>query len=319
MPVKKQSYHLYSLEELRHLDGIPLPPKIKCDRCHKWRPQNTFSHKQLTDARQAIDKRGVNATYRIKCKTCSGAQIVELECMMCHKTKATQEFAKAQRSKGDTAKCMECMEEQLAREPVDEDAYENPQGAFQPLDHSNGNYPEYWTASTNTSTTSQSGFEDDDDDKSFGGVALNNKFRGMSVNNTLIDSDYGSGSYQAGMGGPVENSDDGFTEVKAKTKSWHSSNANTSKSSFNPNKYGNPVQASSAAGSSKTFPSTDTEPSVKGGWAKIKAYKAPNPVNRGPSFGPTEPAFLAKEDDWSSGDEDEEGDDNDSDGSDVVI
>lgn len=50
--------------------------------------------------------------------------------------------------------CMACVEKRLALEAVNEEDYEDPRRAFQPLDHSAGNYPNYWSESTNMSMAS---------------------------------------------------------------------------------------------------------------------------------------------------------------------
>lgn len=85
---------------------------------------------------------------------------------MCHKTKGLEEFAKSQRKKPDSAvstntqlagallicsqKCYACVDDQLAQDAVEDEAYEEPHKAFIPVEHSAGNYPEYWTSSTLT-------------------------------------------------------------------------------------------------------------------------------------------------------------------------
>jgi DNA repair protein RAD7 len=134
------------------LKGIPLPIKIKCGRCQKNLPQAKYSTKQLTDARWQI-KNSAKIYKAINCQACTGQQKVEVECTMCGKTKGLEEFAKSQRAKPDTAKCFKCIEAQLADEAVDEDRYENLENAFLPADHSNGQYPEYFSSAT-TDTSS---------------------------------------------------------------------------------------------------------------------------------------------------------------------
>ena len=127
--------------------------KIKCGRCHKNLPQVKYSTKQLTDARHQI-KTSSKITKPINCHSCTGQQKVEIECTMCGKTKGLEEFAKSQRAKPDTAKCFKCVEAQLADEAVDEDRYIEPDRAFVPPDHSQGQFPEYWSAATSeTSST----------------------------------------------------------------------------------------------------------------------------------------------------------------------
>lgn len=73
---------------------------------------------------------------------------------MCGKTKGLEDFAKSQRCKPDTAKCFKCVEQQLADEAFNEDRYEDLDKAFVTPDHSNGQYPEYFSAATtDTSST----------------------------------------------------------------------------------------------------------------------------------------------------------------------
>jgi DNA repair protein RAD7 len=141
------------LTNLNRFRGIPLPTKIKCGRCHKNLPQAKYSVKQLTDARWQI-KNSTKIYKAINCQGCTGQQKVEIECTMCGKTKGLEEFAKSQRSKPDTAKCFKCVEAQLADEPFNEDRYEDLEKAFITPDHSNGQYPKYFSsATTDTSST----------------------------------------------------------------------------------------------------------------------------------------------------------------------
>lgn len=73
---------------------------------------------------------------------------------MCGKTKGLEDFAKSQRRNPDTAKCFACVEGQLANEAFDEDKYEDPDKAFITPDHSNGQYPEYFSAATSDTSSS---------------------------------------------------------------------------------------------------------------------------------------------------------------------
>jgi DNA repair protein RAD7 len=73
---------------------------------------------------------------------------------MCNKIKGLEAFAKSQRNKPDTAKCFECVEAQLAMEPVNEDRYEDLDKAFVTPDHSGGRYPEYFSSATSTTGSS---------------------------------------------------------------------------------------------------------------------------------------------------------------------
>lgn len=59
-------------------------------------------------------------------------------------------------------KCFDCMQEQVDEQPIDEDKYQDSSTAFNPPEHSAGNYPEYFSSansitdasSTNVSTLS---------------------------------------------------------------------------------------------------------------------------------------------------------------------
>lgn len=61
-----------------------------------------YSEKQLTDVRWQLS-RANKITTNPKCLKCAGQTIVEIECVMCHKTKGLEDFAKAQRKKLDDA------------------------------------------------------------------------------------------------------------------------------------------------------------------------------------------------------------------------
>jgi DNA repair protein RAD7 len=80
---------------------IAIPDKIRCGSCRKNFGQAKYSTKQLTDLRYHIKTTG--AVTAVRCRTCTGAPIVEIECMMCHKTKGLEEFAKSQARKPDNA------------------------------------------------------------------------------------------------------------------------------------------------------------------------------------------------------------------------
>jgi hypothetical protein len=84
------------------LRGVPIPAKLKCNMCLKNYNQANFSQKQLTDVRWQVSKQG-RITTNPKCFKCTGGQLVEIECTMCHKTKGLEEFAKVQRKRPDDA------------------------------------------------------------------------------------------------------------------------------------------------------------------------------------------------------------------------
>jgi DNA repair protein RAD7 len=276
------------------LQGVPVPPKIKCGRCHKNFPNTKYSTKQLTDLRYQIHHVG-RMTTAINCKNCTGQQIVEIECTMCHKTKGITEFAKSQKSKPDTAvritllngllilmsrqKCYTCIDDQLAREAVDGDRYEGDhKRLFVTPDSHNGYTPDYWSSADSTAGSSASGYDwtsvNGDNDKEDGGVALSNTFqRAMSFNGsvpeTLIESEYTLSGHAA------NGNADGWSEVR--TRSWHTGSSGVGSASGHGNR-----TAETNSGTQHSYASTVAERSDAAdvrpnGWAKIKGCK-PQPV-----------------------------------------
>ncbi|KAF2281596.1 uncharacterized protein EI97DRAFT_34152 [Westerdykella ornata] len=296
----KKNQRIYDALYIKSLQGIALPPKIKCGRCDKYKGHANYSHKQLCDAREAIKQNGKNARYSIKCSECTGGQPMELECSVCNQVKGMDDFAKSQRSKGDAAVCFACVDKRTAVEAVDEHVYENPGKAFVPMDTSDGRYPEIWSNKSTTMRTKSEAEEDEwaQDDQD-GGVKLADNFRSLSITpsvGTLIDAD--DASTFSSQGGPVKSSDadDGWQQANKKK-----------------------TAAKAGSLSYKTFDSSYTERSgqnsyntqrdntiiKKNGWAKIPAYKPPKP----PSVEEDE-----EEDDWksqSSGEENNDDDDSD--------
>jgi DNA repair protein RAD7 len=102
MPGRSQ-VHAWSPEEIERLSQVPVPAKIKCGHCHKNVIHTRFSTKQLTDLRYHLKTTGKMCA--INCKPCTGQPMVEVECVMCRKTKGLEEFAKSQRAKPDSAVC----------------------------------------------------------------------------------------------------------------------------------------------------------------------------------------------------------------------
>jgi hypothetical protein len=98
---KGRQVHAWKPEEIERLSGVPVPDKVRCDRCRKNVIRARFSTKQLTDLRYALKTTGRMAP--ISCMSCTGQQLVEVECVMCRKTKGLEEFAKSQRNKPDNA------------------------------------------------------------------------------------------------------------------------------------------------------------------------------------------------------------------------
>ncbi|KAF2796841.1 hypothetical protein K505DRAFT_358965 [Melanomma pulvis-pyrius CBS 109.77] len=298
----------YDLATSTMLRGVAIPPKLKCSRCDKYKGHNSFSETQLNHARMAIKS---HTRYTIKCDPCNGKRIVEIECSFCGKTQGLEMFAKTQRNKPDSAKCFTCTDVQLGTDPVQEERYEEQGEAFEPVENSDGSWPDYFQDNGTATNASEAGDEDDARSDDGGGISLRNDLRNLSVNTaTLIESDdiYSNGpkalsGTNNNIGGPVKLGGNGWTV--AQSKSWNSrSPAPSANSGFNTNVYGNPASrggTTSVSGTSRTFNSNFTEPSndqpAKGTWAKIKAYVPPKKE---------EP-----EDDWKSDSEEEADDDSD--------
>ncbi|KAF2199343.1 hypothetical protein GQ43DRAFT_473713 [Delitschia confertaspora ATCC 74209] len=326
---KKNKNWIYGYSAATHasLNSIKLPDKVRCCRCLKWKAQTNFSHKQLNDAKYTILNGGLNAPFNIKCRTCAGGPLTEVECFMCSETKGIEEFAKSQRCKPDHAKCMACVEKQLELEPIQEDKYDDPRGAYRAPEWNGEPYPDYWnpasiSASSKTITgASTIGDEDNTtvyDGAGGGGISLAPYMDNYSLTGSLISTEvdpYPPMSHgNSRNGGPV--GDDKGWE-KAKIKSWNSkplthsdaSITGSVSSAFDPTKYGHPATRASDASGSKSFNSTATENSKvntsKTGWAKIKAYKPP------PKPVPVEPdndnEDDDEDDDWKSDDDDDDG------------
>ncbi|KAH6618575.1 Stc1 domain-containing protein [Boeremia exigua] len=244
--------------------------------------QANFSQKQLTDVRYQVSKAG-RINTNPKCFKCTGGQLVELDCVMCHKTKGLEEFAKTQRKNTDSARCYDCTSIQLEREPVEEQTYDDPRKAFTRQESSSGNYPDYFNSSASSRDTDSNAGEWQDlasTDGSRhrhegGGINLSEQFqRSMSfsgqVTDTLIDSEFSLG--------PAETAT--WSDV-ARTQSWHTDTARSSsaRTGFDPNRYGRPG-TQSGSGSMHSFDSSIAERSqscsdrveMRNGFAKIKAY-----------------------------------------------
>ncbi|KAJ4994413.1 hypothetical protein SVAN01_00242 [Stagonosporopsis vannaccii] len=317
----RKQVHAYDPDEMARLRRVSLPPKLKCNMCEKNYNAANFSQKQLTDVRYQISTMN-KIIKNPKCFNCSGRQLVELECYMCHKTKGLEGFAKSQRNNTEEARCYACTDIQLAREPVDEATYEDPNRAFVRTESSDGNYPDYFASSTSISDTVSS-VGDYEDIKSnlgsrhtreHGGIDLSDHFQQVvsvsgQVSDTLIDSEFSHSTNGARPGT--------WSQV-ASTGSWHTPTVASSSacSGFDSNRYGRPG-ASSITGSAHSFNSSIAERSQTGsernemrnGFAKIKAYKPPPQVD----------LWVGddKKDSSSSSDNDDDDDDNDDD--DTVI
>ncbi|KAF2803957.1 uncharacterized protein BDZ99DRAFT_156424 [Mytilinidion resinicola] len=272
--------------------------RLKCGRCNKNKHQPQFSSKQLAEYRAKLLDGYRNPS--VNCRVCSGGQVVELSCIECGKTKGLEEFAKAQRSNPDRAKCMACMEKHLALTPIDEDRYEAPESTpvSKVIAEEAANLEYYDSAYGSSSLASENG------DTSYGGgVALDQELEKLKLassrSGTTEDgyaaarpinpwvgydsSDTGLGSSVAGMPMAAKEEEDEWKIAKGKssraTSSLRSKTPSTGFSSggFDPTKYGHPAGRGSTTGSSVagSVHSAATQRTVNAGgskFAKIKAY-----------------------------------------------
>ncbi|KAH7116835.1 Stc1 domain-containing protein [Dendryphion nanum] len=291
---RSKKYH-YDPSYQQQLQAISLPSKIKCSRCEKhYNPEN-YSAKQLTDAKENIKAHKSNPFSTIKCRRCTGSQVVEIECTKCGITKGIEEFAKIQRTRPDEARCYRCMNKQTEQEAVSEYSKHN---AFLIPDYSAGKAPEYWNPETITSLNTSQADDHNGSDEEDGGISITSKMSTLSVDAKPLIDTTPWGEERDKTGGPVQGGEDTIG-----TSSWHTKSLIPSivAGGFDPRAYGSRV-GSSVAGSAKSsgpkfIPPDDMK--SKNGWAKIPAYKPP-PV---PESEPEE------EDDWPS-----ESDNDDSDG-----
>ncbi|KAG9289852.1 hypothetical protein G9A89_015432 [Geosiphon pyriformis] len=114
------------------------PKKLYCNGCQKEKPTYSFSRTQVTKATHNPYAKGKNLKkHHITCKECTPKQNLTLTCMLCTKTMALEEFAKAQRKNAEKARCRKCM---LKREKVDVDDSE----ADESDEDNDGHYNETW-------------------------------------------------------------------------------------------------------------------------------------------------------------------------------
>lgn len=100
-------------EKENSVEGGDSAPKIQCGRCMRFRGRQHFSNRQMANAA----RRGGIANGRVKCRLCTGLQVVELTCIICGDTKALKGFSKAQRKDPDNARCLACVDIHLTTEP----------------------------------------------------------------------------------------------------------------------------------------------------------------------------------------------------------
>ncbi|KAL4933405.1 uncharacterized protein BDV17DRAFT_108754 [Aspergillus undulatus] len=110
----------YSEAIKRQLESVPLPDKIKCKNCKKFRNANVYSKRQLDIFRNAFvvgGQRALTGGYAT-CRGCTGGQIMELRCCVCDKVKGLEEFAINQRKEHEFARCLDCVQGHKDAEPV---------------------------------------------------------------------------------------------------------------------------------------------------------------------------------------------------------
>ncbi|KAL2360951.1 hypothetical protein RJZ56_006174 [Blastomyces dermatitidis] len=108
-------------------DYVTYNRRIKCKVCKKIRGQSAFSKRQLEELCKGMLKTGCNGITGQNyagCMTCISGQVFELTCSFCGKTMALEYFSKNQRHDPDNARCKNCVQEHLERDPVSEDLRE---------------------------------------------------------------------------------------------------------------------------------------------------------------------------------------------------
>ncbi|OQO08480.1 hypothetical protein B0A48_06350 [Cryoendolithus antarcticus] len=119
---KKNNYSNY-LARVAVSTNIPIPDKIKCCRCDKVKPPASYATLRQNDMKQKMAQTpGFNpvTTGFVPCVMCTGGQVTELECHMCRKWMGLDKFAKTQRKNPDRAKCLKCIQEQIAMGNADD-------------------------------------------------------------------------------------------------------------------------------------------------------------------------------------------------------
>ena len=96
----------YSEEKKAKLLATKLPEKLKCIDCGKLKATDAYSQRQLGNFRQRLARDRNLASESIAsvtCRTCTGGQVTELQCMLCNQIKALEGFTKAQRRNPERA------------------------------------------------------------------------------------------------------------------------------------------------------------------------------------------------------------------------
>lgn len=235
---------------------------------------------------------------------------------MCGKTKGLDDFAAVQRKKPDTAKCFACTEDQVKDKPIMEDNYDDPTRAFVTPDHSDGNFPEYWSSAT-TSTDSSSGdnewqsiCDDAIDTNGNNQHSLTRSLGALSMTASIGDDQVSSKYAYAGVKGAG-------SEDAGSGKSWKSNEALSTLSGYNRSAYGH-QSAKSMTGTARTFASSVAErsnASKVGGSGGVKLEAASRAPSSGPTYGapvvPMGDSIREHEDAWRADSDQEEGDDDD--------
>ncbi|KAL4879130.1 Stc1 domain-containing protein [Aspergillus karnatakaensis] len=105
----------------RQLESAPIPDKLRCKTCGKYRlTSHSYSNTQLDIVRNAyvVDGPGAFGLGLASCRHCTGGQTTELTCRICEITKPTTEFANAQRKELENARCLSCVQGYRETEPI---------------------------------------------------------------------------------------------------------------------------------------------------------------------------------------------------------
>ncbi|MCJ1476504.1 hypothetical protein MMC13_005170 [Lambiella insularis] len=141
----------YNEVNAQKMKSVQLPDKIRCQSCKTWKGPNQYSNKQLADLRYKILQFGplpASGQGQIKCRQCTGQQVVELTCMICNEVKPLSGFGKTHRRDPDNARCSACIDEQAAVQPGLEEVEE---------EHDSDVTNEYWEDDTVSSTIDSEG------------------------------------------------------------------------------------------------------------------------------------------------------------------
>ncbi|KAL2046863.1 hypothetical protein N7G274_000881 [Stereocaulon virgatum] len=114
----------WTLHKKKRIDALVLPNKLRCWECRKLLKTSLFSEVNQKEIKSAIVAGQINietlqdVPWR-RCRHCTPTQVTELECIMCLKVKGLDGFTKAQRRDPDRARCMECVYDHQAEDPIE--------------------------------------------------------------------------------------------------------------------------------------------------------------------------------------------------------